>query len=541
MSILPANATARAPWLALLLATAALVAWPVDARGAAASGRDRPVSPPVLTDDALDSRWSALLRREPGSDAEAAAFAELEVAALELGYVELPTHALLLVQLADEAIRTGDPVAARRYLDWAARIAPRSAQPHFLDARIAWSASKADVGGVGARLERAYRVLGQSLAGDVAVRMQGRRVLGATGAGLALLFCVAMLVRHGSRVSHDLRLLSARTVSLTQASAAVVLLSLAPAVITGSPLAFVATAIALTAAYLTVRERVVALCVLAACAAAPRFAADYAGLVSAVEPGAARAVSAVLSPCDARCVALLREAHEREGDGVAGLAIAWTQFRRGTPDQRRRAVELLDGLELEGAARASALGLRGSLAFVDGDLDAAEQSFRAAYDLCTTRGQRGAVLFDLYRVHRALGHTEAAETALQGALSEAPHQLEALRDYRGRSQNGVLAAVPIPADYVADRIRAGTSPERVELAATQLLSTWYGVCPRALRRCCCSGRCSSSRLAGRSSARGGCPFAASSAPLRSVDSSWPRRTRTAAACSATSSTSADGS
>ena len=86
-------------------------------------------------DEVIAARWSALIRRDPGSEDERAAFGELLAARTDAGYRELPAHAAILMHMALEQRDAGNHRLAACYREWSERLAPSAALPHLFDAR----------------------------------------------------------------------------------------------------------------------------------------------------------------------------------------------------------------------------------------------------------------------------------------------------------------------------------------------------------------------------------------------------------------------
>lgn len=435
------------------------------------------VSPPAVQLSGLDTRWVAVLAAEGDASAESAAFEALLVAKAELGILEMPAHAAVLLRSADVAERAGQEARAELLRDRATALAPGAALPHFVRAGAAWREAPWSLRAIASEVVAGYARLDRSLAGRAAQGMLWRELLAWFGALFSTLFALAMVVRHGSRVSHDLRLALLRTLTLGQAGAIFVLAVAAPALILASPFGFVLCALAAVSLHVSLRERLVGVLTLGMLVLAPGLTGEYAALVAANRSGASRVVSAVVGPCDDRCTSLLETAHVRDGDANAAVARAWTLYKRGTPDQRRRAEPILEGLTLTRGAEASAEVLRGNIAFAAGDFDAAERHYLNSHGAAVNRTQRAAALYALYRVHAFEARREMAQEALAGALSEDEALVSELAYYDGRSQNRLLPVSPIPASVIADEIVEATDGVEVRRAADELLSPWYGAVP----------------------------------------------------------------
>ncbi len=445
------------------------------------------LSPPSVDISALDTRWQVLREASPGTDAEARAFNALLTSAVELGLMDLPGHSLVLLQEAAVAHAAGDDARADQLREWAATLSPGSAQPFFFDARRAWEQHPWDVPGITATLAEAYGRLNTSLAGRAALGMRWRALRIFSSVMFVLALALVLAFRHGSVLAYDLRVAAQKTLTLRQSAALSALLFLAPAAIVWSPLIFVLTVIVLTAPHFSWRECLVTVAALGLCILVPSGTEEYARLMAANEGNAARVISAVVSPCDERCVGQLDDRIARLGDENAALAKAWGHYRRGTHTQRRLAAELLEGRTFSPAAQASAEVLRGNLAYVVDDPGGAEAHYLRAHDLAVTSTQRAAALFNLYRLHSADGRRAAAEEALSSALREDSALVNRQVDFRGRSQNLILAVSPTLSDVMADELLTATDRPVIEDATRELLRPWYGALDVAATRSAVGG------------------------------------------------------
>ena len=437
--------------------------------------------PPAVELASLDTRWRILRRAEAGSTAETAAMQALQRTAIELGLSELPAHSLVLLQEADAALRAGDVGRAETLKTWAHDLSPRSAQPAFFDARVAWEARPYDVARIAGHLTQAYRELSGSLSGAAALGILARLAFAEVLVGLSLLFVLLLLLRHSASIALDLRLLAGRTLTLPQGQALLVLCLLATWLFTSSLFALLAVGIALTAFHVGLKERVLLALAVGALVAVPLLAHDYARLVAANELSNSRIVSAIVAPCDARCDEQLRRL-EAQGRGNASLALAWVSYRRGTRSGRAEALAHLDALNASPAAavpavRSSATSLRANVAFAQADWASADMLYRAAFDTAESPAQRAAALFGLYRAQLASGQRELAADTLNLAMRADDRVVARHLDPESTTQNAVLPTSPLPASAVMARGLGDSDTDLVDDASGELLEGWFGAVP----------------------------------------------------------------
>ena len=212
---------------------------------------------------ALEDRWRQLRQAPAGTPDEEQAFLAFERTALELGYVDLPAHGLALLLEAETARRTGDVGRASILRHRAAQIAPTSPQPAFFRARLAADEGPASVLAMSRHLTRAYQRLGQTVAGHLALQTFARELLGLVFLVFAALFGLLLAGRALGPAALDLRLLSAKTLTLGHGRMLVVLVLVAPAAMLWSPLLALLGPFVVAAPYAKVGERAMSLMVLA--------------------------------------------------------------------------------------------------------------------------------------------------------------------------------------------------------------------------------------------------------------------------------------
>lgn len=446
---------------------------------ASAEERRSTISAPRVEFPVLARRWAQFQAATDGTDAEREKLADFHETALELGLLELPAHALVLMQQAAAAEDAGNRARAEELTDWAEMLAPSSPQPDFFRARQMFSDSPWALGRVIGHVRGGYQELGTTPAGSAAVGRQWRGIVVRGGLIFSLLFGLFLALRHGTALAHDLRLALVKTLTLGQSTALVALLLVAAPLLFWSPFTFVISAFFVCALHMNIRERVIGALVLGLCASAPTLTAQEAQLVAATDDNVGRIVNAIVRPCNERCSQLLELAVERDGRDEAALVTAWNEYKRGTPDRIRHASEMLEGLELSPAARASAEVLRGNIAFVSTDLEAAEQHYLEAHRLAADGTQRAVAHYALYRLHAVAGRSAMQESSLLAARAEDAEFVANYIDYTGRSQNRVLPVCPIPPGSV-EIAEDAESLALAESAATQLLKGRYGALPASV-------------------------------------------------------------
>ena len=465
------------PVVRLVAALAVAIALVGSPDPAFAEERRSLVSPPRVHFPVLDRRWAQFQSSGDGTERERETLADFHETMLELGLLEMPAHALVLMQQAAAAESSGDRARADQLTDWAEQLAPGSPQPHFFRARQAFNDSRFGLGAVTSHVRAGYRELRTTRAGTAAVGRQWRGIVVVGGLLFSLLFALALAARHGTAVAHDLRLALVKTLTRGQSTALVALLIAAPPLLLWSPLAFIISTLLVCALHMTIRERLVGLLVLALCAAAPILTADEARLIAASDDNASLIVDAVVGPCNQRCVELLELAGERDGRAEASLVLAWNDYKRGTPDRLRRAAELVGGLELKGGVHSSGQVLLGNIAYAEGDFDEADARYREAYDHADNATQRAVAHYALSRVHSAENRPELEQTALLAARAEDGAFVSNYIDYIGRSQNRLLPISPIPPEALSTSGSEERQQETAEGAARQLLRPWFGSIP----------------------------------------------------------------
>ena len=453
-----------------------VVAIAIASVGAPAGAEERRalVSAPRVDFPVLDRRWSQFQASTDGSEREQETLEDFHETMLEIGILQLPAHALVLMQQAAAASSNGDDARAAQLADWAEQLAPGSPQPHFFRARQTFDESSLGLGEVFAHVGAGYDQLATTRAGSAAVGRQWRRIVVRGGLLFSLLFAFALAIRHGTAVAHDLRLALVKTLTLGQATALVALLLGAAPLLFWSPFAFVVSAFFVCVLHLSIRERLVSMVVLALCVAAPVLTADEARLIAASDDSAALIVNSVVGPCNERCAHLLELAGERDGRSEAALVRAWNEYKRGAPDRLRRASELVEGLEFGPGVASSAEVLRGNIAYAGADLDAAEAHYREAHAQAMNATQRAVAHYALYRVHSQADRPELEEAALLAARAEDDAFVANYIDYSGRSQNRLLPISPIPPEALVGGRSADRETEIAEGAARELLRPWFG-------------------------------------------------------------------
>jgi hypothetical protein len=457
--------------LGIALALASFLAAP-----ASAQDRRTTISAPRVDFPVLDRRWAQFQAATGGSEGEREKLTDFHETALELGLLELPAHALVLMQQAAAADEAGDRARAEVLTDWAEMLSPSSPQPDFFRARQTFFDSPWALGDVFSHVRDGYEELGTTPTGRAAVGRQWRGVVVRGGLIFSLLFGLFIALRHGTALAHDLRIALVKTLTLGQSTALVALLLGAAPLLFWSPFAFVVSAFFVCALHMNLRERLVGALVLALCASAPILTAQEARLVAESQNNNSRIVNAIVSPCNERCSQLLEVALERDGRQEAALVTAWNEYKRGTPDRLRRASEMLEGLELSRGARASAEVLLGNIQFVEGDLEGAEEHYLEAHGLASNSTQRAVAHYALYRLHSAADRSRMQESSLLSARAEDADFVANYIDYTGRSQNRVLPICPIPPESLQTSTDSG-SQVLADAAANELLKGWYGAIP----------------------------------------------------------------
>ena len=455
-------------------AVAALVGAPSSAH---AEERPSLVSAPRVDFTVLDRRWAQFQSAGAGTERERDTLADFHETMLEIGLLELPAHALILMQQAAAAEGAGNRARAEELTDWAQQLAPGSPQPHFFRARQAFDDSPIALGAVSRHVRAGYRELGTTRAGSAAVGRQWRGIVVLGGLLFSLFFALALALRHGTAVAHDLRLALVKTLTLGQSTTLVALLIVAAPLLLWSPLAFILSTLVVCALHLTIRERVVGLLVLGLCAAAPILTEDEARLIAASDDSAALIVNAVVGPCNDRCDQLLKLAEERDGRDEAALVRAWNEYKRGTPDRLQRATELLEGLDLQGGVLSSAEVLLGNIAYADGDLEAAGEHYREAHANAVNATQRAVAHYALSRVHSAAERPELEQQSILASRAEDGEFVANYIEYIGRSQNRLLPVSPIPPEVLNTARSAERQQRTAEAAARELLRPWFGSIP----------------------------------------------------------------
>jgi tetratricopeptide (TPR) repeat protein len=429
------------------------------------------VTSPAVTVATFDQRWERFVAESPGTEAHERAFGELVSAARELGIERAPTHAIVVLQQAAAARERGEVAVANGLEVMSEQLAPDLAEARFYHARVAWETAPWRVGDVADALVAGYRSGVASPTGRSIFSVWRFRVSGWALSLFALLLAVGLCVRHIGRLAHDVRLLLFRAPTLGQARAIVGLVVIGVPALAGSPALFVGLSVFAFAAYLGYRERLVALMALAVVMSAPVLEARHAAALLDASVHLARPMRAITGPCDDVCVARL----ESMGDEpVALLARAWVAYRRGGPDGRAHALELLAGLEPGGGVGASAATLRGNIAYVEGDYTDAELRYREAFEHAEDRRQRAVASYGLYRTYQQLDSRESAQSALRVALDEDSPHVNRYLDSTSRSQNLHLAISPVPAHAIAASVSEREAPGR---DASGGLSAWYGSVP----------------------------------------------------------------
>lgn len=454
----------------------------VDASGGTAAPDARVAllfTPAASEHRALEDRWRQLRQAPAGTPDEEQAFLAFERTALELGYVDLPAHGLALLLEAETARRTGDVGRASILRHRAAQIAPTSPQPAFFRARLAADEGPASVVAMSRHLTRAYQRLGQTVAGHLALQTFARELLGLVFLVFAALFGLLLAGRALGPAALDLRLLSAKTLTLGHGRMLVVLVLVAPAAMLWSPLLALLGPFVVAAPYAKLGERAMSLMVLAGIAALPWVAADMANRLAAPSADTETALSAMVGPCDTTCEADLSAAAEG-GDSVAQLARAWVAYRRGTASGVTSASSLVSGTEWPVPLQSSVALLQGNIAFNHERVDDAERAYLSAFEAARTPTQRAAALFNLYQLGLHVGAREAAQSSLDQAMQlDAPLVDRYLR-HQARSQNLMLAIAGVPASALTEAVALPQATGLAERASTERLSRAYGRLPAGL-------------------------------------------------------------
>lgn len=428
---------------------------------------------------ALDDRWRVLRQTAPGSPDEEQAFLSFERTALDLGYVDLPAHALALLLEAETARRAGDVGRASVLRTRAAQIAPTSPQPAFFRARLAADEGPASVVPMTRYLSRAYQRLGQTVAGHLALQTFGRELAGIAFLVFAMLFGLVAALRAIGPAALDVRLLSARTLTLGHARTLVVLLLIAPAAVLWSPWLALLGLFVLSAPYLRFGARALSVMILGGIMSLPLVMQDTVRLLASPVAATETALSAMVGPCDATCARTLASA-TATGDSVARLAEAWVAYRRGTPSGLEAAQVLLGDEVWSEAEASSASLLAGNIAFNQDRVDAAEHAYLRAFEMAHTSTQRAAALFNLYRLGLHVGAREAAQTSLDQAMQLDSPLVDRYLRHQARSQNLMLAIAGVPASALTDSIGAATDLELADRASAELFARAIGRLPPAL-------------------------------------------------------------
>lgn len=435
------------------------------------------VSAPAVQLSDLDRRWEQFTSAEDGSAEELLALDNVERTMLELGVRNLPAHALVLLQSADEALTVDNPVRAERLQEFAERLAPESPQPAFFKAKLEWTMSPANAGPVYISLRTAYASMSSSLAGTAAVSILWRVIAARSIMLFSLLLALALALRYLAPLAMDVRLLSQRTLTLAQGRSLVLLLVAGGSLVFWSPFLAVMATLVATSISLRWSERLFALATVVGLSFLPRLAVDNARLIAVNEFEASRSIMAITAPCDERCLNALERRVEE--DPHAALALATVLYRRGGSQNVARSVQLIEALDVSQSAEASLLTLRGNLAFVAGEIVEADALYGEAERVAVTNGQRAAAALNQYRVNSAQGRTTAASRSLERAIAADEPMVEPHIAYDADSQNVVLAIAPIPAASFVEELLRGSSDPTVQAAATEMLSPWYGaVSPR---------------------------------------------------------------
>lgn len=449
----------------LVFAAAALLALPIAAQDAPR------LTPPTVQNAAAAGLWSDVLAHGVQNAEGARAYTEFRTAMAELGVREMPAHAAVLLGQAAEQLERGERAAAESLRDRAEELAPRSAEPRFFAAYIRWRTEPWNVPAIVRESAAGVAAMTSSVRGGFAWRAQALTLLLLASCLFALLASLGIVVAHGGRVAHDLRLVLRRGPTVPQSTALVGVAVFAPAVLFWSPLLFVASAWAVTFAHLRRSERVVGVLVAAFLALTPSIA-DRTVVAVLGAPGGETSVN-IERPCGVRCVEQL-DAQSAHGDVAAQVARAWVHYLGGNADQRRRAAAALEAMtasEVSPGVAASLRVLRGNLSFAEGDLDAAETSYRDAYEVAVSNRQRAAAMLNLYRVYSAQGLEGSAQEAMSAARRFDAALAEEAERYTGTSQNRLLAsAAPVPAMVPPD-------PDSRAQAIARLTDAWVGAVP----------------------------------------------------------------
>ncbi len=439
---------------------------------APATGQCADVSLPSVQLHAVDAAWTAFAQAEAGSEEQARLFEQFRSHAAEVGVLELDSHAVALLLEAAAALDAGDSARATIALDYASELAPMLPQVEFLSAHAARVAAPWRLDRVLSHAGRGLARMSESPTGRAAVRAQAIACALMLAALFAVLFAGTVVVRHGSRVAHDLRLLLRRGPTLSHASALVALAVVIPALLWWSPQLFVTCALIVVSAHLAWKERVVALLLLALAVAAPSLALRIGVLTEQSLVDRTDYTGAVAARCGTQCVEHL-DASIAAGDERSRVARAWVHYKTGTEDQHRRALTLLDEATLSPDVLASAALLRGNVLFANGDLEGAATRFEESRDAAQSRTQRAAALVNLYRVEVAQGHQGTAQQVAADAEQTAGDFVRDYFSYQGTSQNRLLAISPLaprPVTVDADSTIARS-------LASRRLAPWLGSVP----------------------------------------------------------------